>query len=257
MANLRGGDRGVEGQTEGNWERLPLREAYKLGLENGLGDEVSNIRNMDIEWDLSYTSSLRRGYIIELFKLHGLWERFLDDHWPNGRTRLGQSLIRRSLGIKQRYEDFLASGGKSAPPEEEEEEAEPDQGFAYEAHLRDFLAKHPNVIEPGLTLYEDARGKGVEYPIAEGGRIDLLAKDRSNRFVVIELKVSRGRNRTLGQLLYYMGWVDTNLAREQKSRGIVISREISDDLKTACQRVSEVSLHTYDLNVTTKKVYPV
>ena len=42
---------------------------------------------------------------------------------------------------------------------------------------------------------------GVEYPI-EDGRIDILAIDKNERPVVIELKVSHGRNRTIGQLLY-------------------------------------------------------
>lgn len=47
----------------------------------------------------------------------------------------------------------------------------------------------------------------------ENGFIDMLALDGEGRFVVIELKVGRGRNKTVGQLLYYMGWVVKNLAR--------------------------------------------
>jgi hypothetical protein len=47
---------------------------------------------------------------------------------------------------------------------------------------------------------------------------------------VIELKVSRGRNLTSGQLLYYMGWGDMNLAEFGKSRGIIVAKEISVSL---------------------------
>lgn len=46
---------------------LSLKAAYSFGLSNGLDPEVNEIRNMVIEWDSSYTSSLRRGYIVSLF----------------------------------------------------------------------------------------------------------------------------------------------------------------------------------------------
>src|ERR1039458_2415813 len=75
--------------------------------------------------------------------------------------------------------------------------------FALEAHLRDFLAKNLDRIETGLRLYASPERNGVEYPVG-GGRIDLLAVDRNGKFVVIELKLSQGRKKTLGQLLYYM-----------------------------------------------------
>jgi hypothetical protein len=239
-----------------NWERLPLREAYKFGAENCLEEEASNIRNLVVEWDLSYSSNLRRGYIVELFRKHELWGKFIAQCWPNGNTTDGQTRIRRYLNIKQRYDDFLASGGKANQiDEEDDEEVSPDQEFAYETDLRDFLANNLRVIESGLTLFEDNRGYGIKYPISNG-RIDILAKDRNDRLVVIELKVSRGRNPTIGQILYYMGWVDSNLPREQRSRGIIIAKDISDDLKMACQRVPDVSLYKYNLSVTTSRVYP-
>ena len=72
----------MEKQVETYWERLPLREAYQFGIEKGLSDEISDIRNMDIEWDLSYTSSLRRGYIIDLFQARGIWDEFKAIKWP-------------------------------------------------------------------------------------------------------------------------------------------------------------------------------
>jgi RecB family endonuclease NucS len=45
----------------------------------------------------------------------------------------------------------------------------------------------------------------------DSGRIDVLAVDSENKYVVIELKLSRGRSKALGQLNYYMGWVDEHL----------------------------------------------
>ena len=236
------------------WQALPLREAYQFGFRQGLEKEVSTIRDMEIEWDLSYTSSVRRGYIVELLKAKGLLEAFKEACWPHGNTPDGERRIRRYLKIKQQYDDFLASG--QPPPAIDEQELDSEQEFAAESDLRDFLVKHLEVIEPGLSLYTDEKGDGVEYPVAAGGRIDILAKDRDGRLVVIELKVSRGRNPVIGQLLYYMGWVDTNLAASGKSRGIIIAKETPDDLCLACQRVPDISLCKYMLSVTTAKVYP-
>jgi RecB family endonuclease NucS len=73
--------------------------------------------------------------------------------------------------------------------------------FALEAHLRDFLAKNLDRIEPGLRLYDSPERDGIEFPV-DGGRIDLLAMDQNGKFVVVQLKLSQGRNKTLGQLLY-------------------------------------------------------
>lgn len=234
------------------WQALPLRKAYQFGVQHGLENEVSTIRDMEIEWDLSYSSSLRRGFIVQLFKEKGVLEAFKETCWENGNTPDGERRIRRYLRIKQQYEDFLSYGQH---PETEEQEPVYEQEFAYESDLRDFLAEHLNVIEPGLGLYQDEKGSGVEYAV-EGGRIDILAKERGGRLVVIELKVSRGRNPTIGQLLYYMGWVDKNLSGSGKSRGIIVAKEISDSLCLACQRVPDVSLYKYALSVTTTRVYP-
>lgn len=227
---------------------LPLTQAYEFGAEHDLEEEISQIRGMKVEWDLSYTSSLRRGYIVDLLQQRGLMSEFIRRHWPQGATPKGVSLSRRYLSIRARYEDFLL--GQDGETEELEDPSE--QAFAAESDLRDFLAQNLDKIEPGLRLHMDGERDGVEYPI-EGGRIDILAIDTEGKFVVIELKLSRGRNRALGQLLHYMGWVDTHLGRGP-CRGIAIAREISDDLKLAALRTSGVSLYCYHLNVSLEKM---
>jgi len=129
-----------------------------------------------------------------------------------------------------------------------------DQQFAYESDLRDFLADNLTTIEPGFELFQDEERDGVEYPV-KGGRIDILAKDGTGRPVVIELKVSRGRNATIGQLLTYMSCIDENIPDQgEKSRGIIIAKEISDDLRMACRRVPDVSLYEYTLSVQLQKI---
>jgi len=93
-------------------------------------------------------------------------------------------------------------------PEDEESGA---SMFAYESDLRNFLAKNLHVLERGLRLYEEEGITGVEFPA--GGRfIDILATDANGAYVVIELKVSRGYDRAVGQLRRYMGWIAKNHA---------------------------------------------
>ncbi|MDR4498413.1 MAG: endonuclease NucS [Candidatus Scalindua sp.] len=72
-----------------------------------------------------------------------------------------------------------------------------------EKDLQNFLAKNLSLIEPGLTLYMEEEISGIEFPV--GNRfIDILAIDSNNNYVVIELKVSRGYDRVVGQILRYM-----------------------------------------------------
>lgn len=141
-------------------------------------------------------------------------------------------------------------------PEEEDESAESSGKFAYESDLRDFLARNLSVIEPGLKLYQDEEITGVEFPV--GGRfVDILATDAQGRFVVIELKVSRGYDRVVGQLLRYMAWIEKNQAEPgQEVRGIIAAREISEDLLLACSSLPNVELYEYELSVTLRQIDP-
>jgi hypothetical protein len=229
---------------------MPLKEAYRFGADNGLEREMAAIRDMEIEWDLSYTSSLRRGYVADLFTKKELFDAFKQQYWPAGDTPWGQRKKEFWLRLKGRYEDFLA--GRGEPTADGEDEEEEDQAFAAEADLRDFLANNLGCVEAGLRLYQQGERKGVEFPV-DDGRIDILALDRSDRFVVFELKLARGRNKTLGQLLYYMGWVDKHLGKAP-CRGIIVAKEITDDLVLAVQRVQGVSLYRYTLSVSVEKV---
>src|ERR1044071_5119837 len=89
-------------------ETLSLKAAYEYGASHGLQRDVNEIRDMVIEWDLSYTSTLRRGYIIDLFEKRGLLEQFNRERWPFGNTPAGERKCQRYLRIKQKYEDFLS-----------------------------------------------------------------------------------------------------------------------------------------------------
>lgn len=126
--------------------------------------------------------------------------------------------------------------------------------FAYEKDLQNFLSKNLELIEPGLTLYKEEEISGIEFPV--GSRfIDILAIDKNNNYVVIELKVSRGYDRVVGQILRYIAWIKKNHAEEnQKVRGIIIARDISEDLVLACSETKRIELYEYNLSISLGKI---
>lgn len=141
-----------------------------------------------------------------------------------------------------------------AAEEPSEPTAEGSSEFAYEHDLRDYLARNLHIIEPSLKLYMDEGITGVEFPV--GGRyIDILAVDQTGDYVVIELKVSKGYDRVVGQLLRYMSWIKKNHAEPgQGVRGIIIAKQISDDLRLACSELPSIALYEYALSVSVKQI---
>ena len=160
----------------------------------------------------------------------------------------------KSLNVNEASRQVGNSYNQDGDLDGTHDELSQQTGFAYESDLRDFLAKNLTIIESGLRLYQDEGISGTEFPV--GGRfIDLLATDKHNNYVVIELKVSKGYDRVIGQLLRYMAWIEKNQAEPtQKVRGIVIAREISDDLHLASSKIPDVELFEYDLSVSLRKV---
>ena len=73
-------------------------------------------------------------------------------------------------------------------------------------------------------------------------------------FVVIELKVSRGYDRVIGQLLRYMAWVKNNLADNAPVRGIIVASDISNDLKLAASLIPDAKLVEYEISFSLRPI---
>ncbi len=59
----------------------------------------------------------------------------------------------------------------------------------------------------------------------------------------------------VGQIHYYMGWIEENLAKDnQKVRGIIIAKEITDEIKVACSRDAAISLYDYSMHFSLHKI---
>lgn len=128
--------------------------------------------------------------------------------------------------------------------------------FLLEKDLQNYVARNLDVIEPGLRLYVDESEAITGIEVEAGGRrIDILAIDRNSSLVVLELKVSKGYDRVVGQLLRYVNWVRKELADPgQRVRGIILCRSMTEDLRLACADVPNVELFEYQLSVTVKRV---
>jgi RecB family endonuclease NucS len=87
-----------------------------------------------------------------------------------------------------------------------------------EAEMQQALARHPEIIEPGLTLLDR------ELPTGVGG-IDLYARDAEGRFVVVELKRGKATQEAVHQLSRYVATVSESVG--QQVRGILAAPAIS------------------------------
>lgn len=168
-----------------------------------------------------------------------------------GRLELYDPACHGRWHIVERDDGRLAVGQVETQDTDNGEAGEAATGaaFAAEAHLRDYLVQHLEHLEPGLQLFVDEDGNdGVEYrtPI---GRMDILAVDRNGGFVVIELKVSRGPDAVVGQVLRYKNWVRQHLAHGKRVRGIIIAQQISDKICYAIASDPDISAKQYELSL--------
>ena len=110
--------------------------------------------------------------------------------------------------------------------------------------LEDILEQNLQELEPGLTLV------GRQYPTAVGP-IDLLAHDRNDSYVVIELKRGRTGDRVIGQIARYLGWVTERMAQgdEARARAIVVGREYDAKFAAAITQINRVTPYSYDIRV--------
>ncbi len=178
---------------------------------------------------------------IELYdpEKHGLWEIRENEYGK---------LVVAQAGLEETPEVEITG---------EITEEERELLFPLESHLRDFIAQNINVIKVNkhsLRLYVDENGRdGVEYS-TDVGLIDILAVDEENNFIIFELKLSKGADKAMGQLLRYMGWVKLNLSKGKKVKGVIIAKNVNEKLKYAASIIPDINLFEYELNFNIHKV---
>lgn len=194
---------------------------------------IPNIKpsNPKYEYDSLFTT--KRGEV-ELYdpSKHGTWEIRKDEY-------------SKPIAVQTGIEEFPASEDIELIEDKQE------LSFPVESHLRDFIAQNIDVIKINdhkLKLYIDNNGReGIEYP-TDIGIIDILAVDEIDNFVVFELKLSRGTDRAVGQILRYIGWVKKNLANDRSVTGIIVANIVDEKLKYATFTIPDIKLFEYELN---------
>lgn len=118
--------------------------------------------------------------------------------------------------------------------------------ISVERDLRKYLVMNLNSLENGLKLFEDQRKTGEEYSIASGRmRIDILARDSNDDFMVIELKAGVADLTTFGQISAYIGWLKQNLSKKEKVRGMIVANDFDERLKYAIESSPYIKLKRY------------
>jgi RecB family endonuclease NucS len=229
-----------------------LYDAYDFLSQNGLVQESAEIKNSSDKFK-SYTSTLRRAKIIVLVRDKKLLDKFCNSVWQSGLTDKGKSRIRFFENLVDRFN--ADQEGTTSEDEDEGEIVTEENEFAYENDLRNYLVRNLSVIEKGLKIYEaQDKTTGEEYFVpGTSRRIDILATDKENNFVVIELKVSRGYEKVVGQTLYYQSMIKTHF-NQQKVRAIIIAREITPELKAATRFLPDFELFEYQLSITLNRI---
>lgn len=236
-----------------NFKNLSLISAYYFLNKNGLEKECEEIKNSQDTFG-SYQTTLKRAKIIALVRDKKLLDEFCNTVWTSGLTEKGKSRIKFFENLVIRFNSDQ-EGIILEDDDEESDIAREENEFAYERDLQKYLVRNLSVIEKGLKLYQTEDGRGGEefYIPGTSRRIDILATDKSNNYVVIELKVSRGHEKVVGQTLFYQSSIREHF-KQRKVRAIIIAREITPELKIATQFLSDFELFEYQLSLTLNKI---
>ena len=189
--------------------------------------ENNKPRRANSQYDFLFKTG--RGQV-ELYnpEKHGIWEIAEDDFGK--------------LIVKMQSEEV---------PSIKDEDERTDLAFPLESHLRDFIAQNIKSIKingKNVMLYvDDSDNDGIEYKTGVG-RIDILAVDDDGNFIVFELKLQKGPDCAVGQVLRYMGWVKENLAADKNVTGVIVSKKANDKIKYAALMVPDIYLFEYELS---------
>jgi len=117
--------------------------------------------------------------------------------------------------------------------------------FGLERDLQEALRSHIEQLEPGMKITD-----GGKEHILEVGRIDITAQDIQGRTVIIELKAGTADREVVGQILSYMGGVNS----KNPVRGILIAADFPKRAIAAARAVPNLQLKKYGFTFTFEEV---
>jgi restriction system protein len=128
-----------------------------------------------------------------------------------------------------------------------------------ERHLEEFLVRNwektPFANEYNIYRNEEGEVIGQQFSAFGLDRIDILAESKDKKkLLVIELKKDRGTDETVGQLLRYMGYVNTIKDEGQTVQGMIIAHEGNERIEHALSMVPNVEFYAYKLQFSLTKL---
>jgi hypothetical protein len=121
--------------------------------------------------------------------------------------------------------------------------------FTSENELQTYLYENINDLTfngKKLRVFSKNGKIGYEY-ITDIGRIDLLFLDEDDNFIIIETKLDKTPDKTIGQLLRYVGWISQHLNKNNKQIfGVILGAEIDKKLIYASNNQPNIFLIRYN-----------
>lgn len=111
-----------------------------------------------------------------------------------------------------------------------------ESSLSLERDLEDQIVSHLDILEYGLTLISRQESSEI-------GRLDLLARDKEGRTVIIELKAGEAKDSSIGQIARYMGWYSQK--EGQPPRAILVASGFAEPVRWAAKAIPGLKLMTY------------
>jgi len=119
-------------------------------------------------------------------------------------------------------------------------------------HYQSLLHRNFNRLFPKLKYFDEEEQipKNGQYDTQTVGIMDILAVDNKGNFVVIEIK-RQATDKTIGQILRYMGWTQEELCKDgQKVTGLIVAERKDIQLEFALKVVPTVKFMKLGLTIT-------
>lgn len=114
-----------------------------------------------------------------------------------------------------------------------------------EEDLEEYLFKNLNLIEEGLKPISR------QFQLEEG-RIDILAKDKNDNFVILELKINNDKH-LIWQAMYYPEAI-SNIFKVSNPRIITICPFYPNYIKSPLKKIGNVEMFQYNATISNSKI---
>jgi len=154
----------------------------------------------------------------------------------NELSNLGSVFFRTNIHINP----FYKSNNSDSELGQENVDSE-ELTFGLEKDLQIALRNNIEKLEPDLKIIDNSKEL-----VVESGRIDITAKDKIGKLVVIELKAGKAKPQSITQILSYMSSLKAK--GKDQVRGILVSGGFDKQMVLAADMIQNLELIKYSIN---------